>query len=94
MMKRLLSFMGEYKRYAVLSPLCVMAETVCELILPLLMAAMINDGIQGGDLNALWTAGAAMLALSVLSLATGTLSAKYATYAAPGTGRQPAEGGI
>ncbi len=86
MIKRLLSFMGEYKRYAVLSPLCVMAETVCELILPLLMAAMINDGIQGGDLNALWTAGAAMLALSVLSLATGTLSAKYATYAAQGLG--------
>ena len=86
MIKRLLSYMGEYKRYAILSPLFVSVETICELILPLLMSAMITSGIELGDLNALWRSGAAMLALSLLSLTTGTLSAKFATYAAQGLG--------
>ncbi len=86
MIKRLLSYMGEYKRYAVLSPLCVSVETVCELILPLLMSAMITDGIENGDLHALWRSGVAMLVLSILSLTTGALSAKFATYAAQGLG--------
>ena len=86
MIKRLLSYMGEYKRYAILSPLFVSVETVCELILPLLMSAMITDGIENGDLRALWQAGGAMLLLSVLSLITGALSAKFATYAAQGLG--------
>lgn len=86
MIKRLLSYMGEYKRYAVLSPLFVSVETVCELILPLLMSAMITDGIENGDLHALWRSGVAMLVLSILSLTTGALSAKFATYAAQGLG--------
>ena len=78
--------MGEYKRYAILAPLSVLVETVCELILPLLMAKIITDGIQGGNLTVLWQAGAGMLLLSILSLTTGTLSAKFATYAAQGLG--------
>ena len=53
MIKRLLPFLKGYRKQAVLAPLSVAIETVCELILPLLMAAIIDEGIQKGDMPAI-----------------------------------------
>ena len=86
MIKRLLPFLKGYRKQAVLAPLSVAIETVCELILPLLMAAIIDEGIQKGDMTAILRNGGLMLVVSLLSLAGGVLAARYAAEAAQGLG--------
>ena len=86
MIKRLLPFMRDYRRQAIAAPFWVSVETVCELILPLLMAAIIDDGIQKGDMSAILKNGGLMLVMSMLSLTGGILAAKFAAQAAQGLG--------
>ena len=63
-------------------------EAVCELFLPLLMAGIIDDGINGdGGMAYIWKAGLGMLALSVLSLYCGMTAAKSSAVASQGLGR-------
>ncbi|MBQ9166530.1 MAG: ABC transporter ATP-binding protein [Oscillospiraceae bacterium] len=86
MIKRLLPFLKGYRKPAVLAPLSVIIETVCELCLPLLMAAIIDDGIQKGNMTVVWQSGLLMLLVSAISLTGGTLGAKFTAEAAQGLG--------
>ena len=86
MIKRIASFMEGYRRQALLAPLAVALETICELILPLLMAAIIDDGIQKGDMGVILKMGGLMLVVSALSLCCGILAARFAAEAAQGLG--------
>jgi len=72
--------------YAVLSPLLVMLETVCELLMPLQMANIIDKGIPSGDMREILTSGAIMFALAVIAMVSGTYSSKAASFAAQGMG--------
>ena len=45
MVKKLFSYIGEYKKYAILTPLLVVVEVVCELIMPRFMAKIVDVGI-------------------------------------------------
>ena len=51
MLRRLIPYLKGYGMYAVLSPLLVMLETVCELLMPLQMANIIDKGIPSGDMR-------------------------------------------
>jgi len=75
-----------YKRQAVRSPVFITLEVICELILPLIMAEIVDVAIPAGDTAYIFRLGAVMLALSLLSMAFGVLSAKYATFASQGFG--------
>ncbi len=86
MIKRLVPYMKGYGRQAALAPLSVAMETICELLLPLLMAAIIDDGIQKGDMSVVWKMGALMLLVSVISLTGGILGARFTAEAAQGLG--------
>lgn len=86
MIKRLLPFLKGYHKPAVLAPLSVIIETVCELCLPLLMATIIDDGIQKGNMTVVWQSGFLMLLVSAISLTGGTLGAKFTAEAAQGLG--------
>ena len=86
MLKRLASYLRGYEKYAAASPLLVVVETLCELVLPLLMARIINQGIEGNDLAVIWQSGALMVAVALVATAAGGLAARCATYAAQGLG--------
>jgi ATP-binding cassette subfamily B protein len=86
MIKRIFSYSGQYKRYVFLAPLFVIIETVGELVLPLLMANIIDDGIMAGDMGAILRNGGYMLISAAVSVVAGTLSAKYAALASIGVG--------
>lgn len=86
MIKRLLPYIGSYKRYAILAPLLVVLESVCELLLPLLMAAVIDDGILQSNMQVILANGGLMLLLGAVAMVSGGLSAKYASFAAQGLG--------
>ena len=51
MLVRLFSYMKQYKKYAVLAVVCITAEAVLELIVPLLMADLIDIGVASGNLS-------------------------------------------
>ena len=86
MLRRLIPYLKGYGMYAVLLPLLVMLETVCELLMPLQMANIIDKGIPSGDMREILTSGAIMFALAVIAMVSGTYSSKAASFAAQGMG--------
>jgi len=88
LIRKLIGYVGEYKKNALLSPLLVTVETICELFLPLLMADIIDKGINGtGGMPVIWRCGGLMLVLSCLSMYCGVAAAKHASTASQGFGR-------
>ena len=86
MIKRLIPYFEGYGKYALLAPLLVMLETICELLMPLQMARIIDVGIPNMDMKVILTAGALMFLLAVIAMITGSYSSKAASYAAQGMG--------
>lgn len=88
LIRKLIVYIGEFKKNALLSPLLVTIETVCELFLPLFMADIIDVGINGGGgMPVILRCGVWMLALSCLSMYCGVAAAKHAAVASQGFGR-------
>ncbi len=88
MIKKLIVYLREFRRDAILAPLLIVLEVICELLLPLLMERIIDVGINGGGgMPYIYKAGFAMLALSLLSMFSGVMAAKHAAYASQGFGR-------
>ena len=75
-----------YKKEALRSPVFIILEVICELLLPLAMAEIVNEAIPSGDIGRIFLLGGVMLLLSVLAMVFGVLSAKYATFASQGFG--------
>lgn len=87
MIKKLINYTTEFKKDTILSPVYVALEVVMETIIPLLMAMIIDKGIGKGDMKYVTIVGAAMLAVSFLSLAFGVLGGKHAAKASTGFAR-------
>lgn len=84
MIKKLMNSIREYKKASVLSPLYVTLEVVMEVIIPLLMANLIDFGIDNGDINYILKVGIALIISCGISLLFGALSGKYAAIASAG----------
>ena len=84
MIKRLLKSVREYKKPALLTPLCVTGEVIMEVIIPLLMASLIDNGIEPGSMSYILKMGILLIIACGISLIFGMLSSKYATYASSG----------
>ncbi|WP_295362491.1 ABC transporter ATP-binding protein [uncultured Pseudoramibacter sp.] len=84
MIKKLSESIREYKRESMLSPLFVTLEVVMEIIIPLLMARLIDEGLNRGDMRATWFYGLIMLAAACLSLSFGALAGKFCATASTG----------
>ena len=88
MIKRLAPYMKGFGKDALMAPALITVESVCELFLPLLMAGIIDSGINGdGGMSYIWKAGAAMAVISVISLLAGVGASKYSAIASQGFGR-------
>lgn len=87
MIKKLLSRVREYKKDAILSPVYVAAESILEIIIPTLMAFLIDDGINKGDMGKVWFYGVLLILCAVLSLITGVLAGRSAAIASSGFAR-------
>ena len=84
MIKKLSESIREYKRESMLSPLFVTLEVVMEIIIPLLMARLIDEGLNRGNMRATWFYGLIMLAAACLSLSFGALAGKFCATASTG----------
>ena len=84
MLKKLASYVKEYKKDAILTPIFVVLEVVMEVIIPLLMAKIIDVGIQNGDVHYILEMGALLIVSAILSLTFGMLSGRFAAKASAG----------
>ena len=87
MIKKLVSYVAEFKRDTILTPVYVALEAVMETIIPLLMAWIIDNGVGKGDMKYVCIVGAIMIVVSFLSLTFGVLAGKYAASASTGFAR-------
>ncbi len=84
MIKKLAKQIQEYKRDAILSPVFVALESIMEVIIPFLMAYLIDDGINKGDINEIYKIGALLVISALASLVFGILSGKFSARASSG----------
>lgn len=88
MFRQLFHYMGRYKKYAWFAVLCVMAEVVFELIIPLIMADMVDVGVANGDKAYILSRGILMLVCALIALFLGIGSSKFAAMAGQGLGAE------
>ena len=86
MLKRIFSYMKQYKKYACLALLCIAVEAVLELMVPMIMADLIDNGVANGDTAYIYTKGFQMAGWAVLALILGIGSARFSALAGQGLG--------
>ena len=84
MLKTLASQVKEYKKASIITPIFIVCEVIMELLIPLLMSTLIDDGISTGNMKHVFIIGGVMVVVSALSLLFGVLSGKYAALASTG----------
>ena len=84
MIKKLASHLGEYRRAALLTPMFSALEAVMDILLPTIMAFIIDLGIEKGDMNAIVKYGLLTFAVAAIALLLGVLAGKYAAEASTG----------
>ena len=87
MIKRLSRCIREYKWAALLSPVCMIGEVAMEVLIPLVMAKLINDGIEMSNIAVVWKQGALLALCALVSLIFGVSSSFLGSYASSGFAR-------
>ena len=84
MIKKLSKYVGEYKKYAVITPVLVTLEALMEIVIPLLMAQLIDNGIDAGNMGEITKYGLILLGAAFLTMTFGVLAGKTAPMASAG----------
>lgn len=84
MLKKLSASIRQYKRQSLLAPLFVTFEVILEVLIPTIMAYLIDNGINKGDMNVIAKTGLILVATCIISLICGILSGKFAAEASTG----------
>lgn len=84
MLKKLLAYVGEYKKVSLLSPLFIAVEVMMEILIPFLMASIIDDGLNKGNMKHIYFIGLLTLLIAMLSLSTGFAAGRCAAKASSG----------
>ena len=84
MLNHLLSCLGRYKKYALLAPSVILIEVFMEILMPWIMAKIIDVGIQNSDVRYVTRMGLLMIAMALASLTAGVLAGRFAAIAGAG----------
>ena len=92
MVKTILKQLREFKLPSILTPLCMIGEVICEMIIPILMAKIVDEGIgfnnpNGGDMGIIFRVGGMMLVIALLGLFAGLGGAYFGSKASTGLAR-------
>ena len=87
MIKKLVSHLGEYKAASIKTPLFAVLEAIMDVLLPTIMAFIIDQGIEKGDMNAIIRYGLLTFLVAAIALVLGVLAGKYAAEASTGFAR-------
>lgn len=84
MVKTILGQVKEYKKDSLITPVCMILEVIMEMMIPLLMAAIIDNGVEKGNMNYIYKTGAVMMLMAAFGLIAGMMGAKYGASASTG----------
>ncbi len=84
MWKKILAEVREYKLPAILTPLCMLVEVAMEMVVPYLMASIIDDGVYAGNMNHILKIGLYMVFAALIGFIGGILGGRFASVAATG----------
>lgn len=87
MLKTLGAQIKEFKKVSLLTPLCMVGEVIMEMIIPLMMASIIDDGVEAGNMGHIYAVGAWMVLAAALGLTFGVLGGKFGAKASTGFAR-------
>lgn len=86
MLKQLMGYIQEYRKYFILAPLLVVGEAIAELVLPYLMGRIVDVGVAEQDVPYMFLIGGVMIVVAVLGIFVGVYAAKYSAKASQGFG--------
>ncbi len=87
MLKTLLSQVKEFKLPSILTPVCMIGEVICEMVIPVLMARIVDIGIYGGNMEYIFETGGMMIVIAILGLLAGLGGAYFGAKASAGFAR-------
>ena len=87
MLKTLGAHIREFKKDSILTPVFMIGEVIMETIIPLLMASIIDDGVQAGNMNHIYLIGVLMIVTALFSLTFGILGGQFGSRASAGYAR-------
>ena len=86
MLRRIFSYMKQYKKYAYLALICIAVEAMLELMVPMIMADLIDNGVANGDTHYIYVKGLQMALCALIALVLGIGSARFQSLAGQGLG--------
>lgn len=84
MIKKLAKHLDGYRKDTIITPVFMILEVLFEMLIPLLMGSIIDDGVKKGDMNHIYMVGAVMVVAAGLGLFTGMMGGKYGARASAG----------
>ena len=87
MIKTLVRQIKEYKSASIVTPIFMILEVAMEMVIPLLMASIIDDGVQAGDMKHIFAIGCYMILAAIVGLFAGVMGGKYGAKASTGFAR-------
>ena len=87
MIKTLAAQIKEFKKDSILTPCFMILEVIMEMVIPLMMASIIDDGVEAGDIHHMYMVGIAMVIAACIGLFAGVMGGKYGARASAGFAR-------
>ena len=84
MIKTLAAYVKEYKKVSFLTPVCMIGEVIMEMLIPLLMSSIIDEGVNKGDMDHIYRIGILMIIAAALGLVFGALGGIFGARASTG----------
>ena len=92
LLKTLGAYVGEFKKDSLITPAYMILEVIMEMVIPLLMASIIDDGVEQGNLQHIYQMGGLMVVAAAVGLFAGVMGGKYGARASAGFARNLREG--
>ena len=92
MIKTLGKYVKEYKTASILTPIFMIVEVICEMVIPKLMALIVDEGIEKSNLTYIYQIAGLMVLVAIISLAAGILGGKFGATASAGFAHNLREG--
>lgn len=92
MLKTLMKQLKEFRKDSILTPCFMVLEVIMEMVIPLMMASIIDDGVEAGDINHIYKMGFYMMIAAAIGLTAGILGGKYGARASAGFARNLRKG--
>ena len=87
MVRTIAAQIKEFRLVSILTPICMIGEVICEMIIPVLMGRIVDLGVMAGNVNYIMRTGAMMIAVALLGLLAGVLGGFFAARAGAGLAR-------